>query len=107
MAALATGVLLAGTITAAIVGSGHYPRTGDPRLVLWASVFLASAVAVFSARRVSRAMTRESPSQRVAASMFVGFFFGALAIVVLGGVVFVAFAILVVIGLHNLHGGAF
>jgi hypothetical protein len=106
--ALATGVLFAGVAMGAIVVAGHYPRTGEPRLVFWLVDVLAAAVAVFAAARAARGQGQQSPSQRVGASMFVGFLFGVLALVVLFAVAFVSFAVLIVVGLHQ-HpaGGAF
>ena len=106
--ALATGALFAGVAMGAIVVAGHYPRTGVPRLVFWFVDVLAAAVAVFAAARVARGPAQQSLPQRVGESMFAGFLFGVLALVVLFGVVFVAFVILIVVGLHQQpQGGAF
>jgi hypothetical protein len=106
--ALAPGVLFAGVAMGGIVVAGQYPRTGEPRLVFWFVDALAAAVAVFAAARVARGVGQQRPSQRVGASMFVGFLFGVLALVVIFAVAFVAVAILIAVGLHHHpQGGAF
>jgi hypothetical protein len=105
--ALAAGVLFAGVAMGAVVVAGQYPRTAEPRLVFWFVDVLAAAVAVFAAARVARGVGQQSPSQRVGASMFVGFLFGVLALVVIFAIVFVAFATLIAVGLHHHPSGAF
>lgn len=104
--ALATGALFAGVAMGAIVVAGQYPRTGEPRLVFWFVDVLAAMVAVFGAARVARGPRQQSLPQRVGESMFVGFVFGVLALVVLFGAAFVGFAILITVGLrhHSLVG---
>ena len=62
--------------------------------MVWVVVLLAAAVAVFGAARVFPALRSETKSNRLAASVFAGFLFGALAIGVLFIIAIVAFAIL-------------
>jgi len=91
---LATGLLFAGVVIGVVVITGHYPRTGDSRVTVCTVVLLGAVVAVFGAARVFPALSSETPSNRLAASVFVGFLFGGLAIGVLFTIAIVAFAIL-------------
>ena len=92
--ALATGVLFPVVVISVVVVTGNYPRTGDSRVMVCTTVLIGAVVAVFGAARVFPAVSREPPAHRLAASMFVGFLFGGLAIGVLVIIAFVAFAIL-------------
>ena len=91
---LATGPLFAGIVISVVVVTGHYPRTGDSRVLIWGVVLLGAVVAVFGAARVFPALSSEPPAHRLAASMFVGFLFGGIAIGVLFIIGVVAFVIL-------------
>jgi hypothetical protein len=91
---LVTGLLFAGAVIAVVVVTGHYPRTGDGRLLIWVGVLVPAAVAVLGSARVFAALGSETRSNRLAASVFVGFVFGALAIGVLFIIGLTAFAIL-------------
>jgi hypothetical protein len=90
---LAIGLLFAGVVIAVVVVSGHYPRTGDSRAMIYAVVLLAAPVAVVGAARVFPALSAEPPASRLASTVFVGFLFGGLAIGVLFIIALVAFAI--------------
>jgi hypothetical protein len=92
--ALATGVLFPVVVISVVIVTGNYPRTGDSRVTVCAAVLIGAVVAVFGAARVFPALSSEPPAHRLAASMFVGFLFGGLAIGVLVIIAFVAFAIL-------------
>ena len=92
--ALATGALFPVVVISVVVVTGNYPRTGDSRLTVCTAALIGAVVAVFGAARVFPALSSEPPAQRLAASMFVGFLFGGLAIGVLVIIAFVAFAIL-------------
>jgi hypothetical protein len=92
--ALATGVLFPCVVISVVVVTGHYPRTGDSRVTVCTVALLGAVVAVFGAARVFPALSGETPAHRLAASMFVGFLFGGLAIGVLIIIGVVAFAIL-------------
>ena len=92
--ALATGVLFPVVVISVVVVTGNYPRTGDSRVTVCTAVLIGAVVAVFGAARVFPALSSEPPAHRLAASMFVGFLFGGLAIGVLVIIAFVAFAIL-------------
>ena len=92
--ALATAVLFPVVVISAVVVTGNYPRTGDSRVTVCTAVLIGAVVAVFGAARVFPALSSETPSNRLAASVFVGFLFGGLAIGVLFTIAIVAFAIL-------------
>ena len=92
--ALATGVLFPVVVISVVVVSGNYPRTGDARVTVCTAALIGAVVAVFGAAHVFPALRREPPAHRLAASMFVGFVFGGLAIGVLIIIAIAAFAIL-------------
>ena len=92
--ALATGALFPVVVISVVVVTGNYPRTGDSRLTVCTAALIGAVVAVFGAARVFPALSSEPPAQRLAASMFVGFVFGGLAIGVLIVIAIAAFAIL-------------
>ena len=92
--ALATGVLFPCVVISVVVVTGNYPRTGDSRVTVCTVALLGAVVAVFGAARVFPALSSEPPAHRLAASMFVGFLFGGLAIGVIIIIAVVAFVIL-------------
>ena len=92
--ALATGVLFPVVVISVVVVTGNYPRTGDSRVTVCTTVLIGAVVAVIGAARVFPALRSEPPAHRLAASMFVGFLFGGLAIGVLFIIAIVAFVIL-------------
>jgi hypothetical protein len=100
--ALATGVLFPVVVISVVVVTGNYPRTGDSRVTVCTVALIGAVVAVVGAARVFPALGSEPPAQRLAASMFVGFVFGGLAIGVIFIVAVVAFAVL----LSRAHFGA-
>jgi hypothetical protein len=90
----ATGVLFPVVVISVVVVTGNYPRTGDSRVTVCTAALIGAVVAVFGTARVFAALSSEPPAHRLAASMFVGFLFGGLAIGVLFIIGVVAFAIL-------------
>jgi len=90
----ATGVLFVAVVIAVVVVTGHYPRTGDSALAVWFAALVGSFVAGRGAARVFPAMSHEPPATRVAATLFVGFLFGGMALAVLYIVGIVVFTIL-------------
>jgi hypothetical protein len=92
--ALATGVLFPVVVISVVVVTGSYPRTCDARVTVCTAALMGAVVAVFGAARVFPALSSEPPANRLAASMFVGFLFGGLAIGVLFIIAIVAFVIL-------------
>jgi hypothetical protein len=92
--ALATGVLFPVVVISVVVVTGNYPRTGDSRVTVCAAVLIGAVVAVVGAARVFPALSAEPPASRLAATVFVGFLFGGLAIGVLIIIAIAAFAIL-------------
>jgi hypothetical protein len=101
---LATGVLFPVVVISVVVVTGIYPRTGDSRVTVCAAVLIGAVVAVVGAARVFPALRSEPPATRLAASMFVGFVFGGLAIGVLFIIAIAAFAILLSHG-HGFGAG--
>jgi hypothetical protein len=91
---LGTGSLLAAVIIGFIAGKGQYPRTGDVQLIVWLVVLLSSAVAGYSAGRISASLTAEPPLSRAAIGVILGLIAGCIAGVVLYGLCIAALGIL-------------